>query len=300
MLIGEFAKSLLELAPPLPEFDMPLLDAHGATLARDLFDGERRVLESGTRIRATQIGLAAQLGLDHLPIRPLPRTVVVAFGDQDRHTTGSAVNSWLITTAVKEAGSQGYRVFLPAETNSKRRAILEDQLVRADLLLVSAGEEESSFDEVLETMQRIGEAQEVELNYRGSGRHGFGVIGPDKTPAILLPNDPIAAYKSTELFIRPMIRNMMGLYQLHRPITRSLTTASIPVEGHQADFILSQTHLRDGLEYVTALEDQSSLVSLAAANSMIAIPAKASNESAERTIESNSQVEVISLDRRYL
>jgi molybdopterin molybdotransferase len=300
VLIGEFAKSLLELAPPLPEFDMPLLDAHGATLARDLFDGERRVLESGARIRATQIGLAAQLGLDHLPTRPLPRTVVVAFGDQDRHTTGSAVNSWLVTTAVKEAGSHGYRVFLPASTGSARKAILEDQLVRADLLLVSAGDEASSFDEVLETMQRIGEVQEIELNYRGAGRHGYGVIGPDKTPAVLLPNDPIAAYKSTELFIRPMIRNMMGLYELHRPIKRMLTRDSIMVENRQADFILSQSQLRDGVEYVSALADQSSMVALAAANSMIAIPANLSDENTMRTIESDFEVEVISLDRRYL
>ena len=60
--VDEFLALLLRLAAPLAALDMPLLDAHGATLAEDIYAGERLVLKGGTRIRSTQIGLAASIG----------------------------------------------------------------------------------------------------------------------------------------------------------------------------------------------------------------------------------------------
>lgn len=109
--VGEFAQELLRLAQPIEPFEMPLLDAHGATLATDVFAGERLVLRAGSRIRSTQIGLAASIGLDRLPTRPQPRVVVISAGSdlvepgqrlldsEDEFET----NSWLLTTAMKEA-----------------------------------------------------------------------------------------------------------------------------------------------------------------------------------------------------
>ena len=95
-----------------------LLDAHGATLAADIYAGDRLVLREGTRIRATQIGLAASIGRDHLPTRPHPRVVVLSAGP-DLVEPGQPLknasdefetNSWLLTTAVREVGAVGYRV----------------------------------------------------------------------------------------------------------------------------------------------------------------------------------------------
>ena len=69
--VSEFSAALLAIAQPLAAFDMPLLDAHGATLAENIYAGERLVLKSGSRIRSTQIGLAASIGLNRLPTDPI-------------------------------------------------------------------------------------------------------------------------------------------------------------------------------------------------------------------------------------
>jgi molybdopterin biosynthesis enzyme len=79
--VEELLAKLLEISAPLAPFDMPLLDAHGATLASDIYAGERLVLRSGSRIRSTQIGLAASIGLNRLPTLPHPRVVVISAGD---------------------------------------------------------------------------------------------------------------------------------------------------------------------------------------------------------------------------
>ena len=78
--VDEFLTSLIAICKPLDSFEMPLLDAHGATLSQDVFAGERLVMKAGSRIRSTQIGLAASIGLDHLPTRPHPRVVVMSAG----------------------------------------------------------------------------------------------------------------------------------------------------------------------------------------------------------------------------
>ncbi|MBM3719316.1 MAG: hypothetical protein FJW51_01645 [Actinobacteria bacterium] len=293
MRVGDFAATVLDLAKPLTPLDLPLLDAHGATLASDVRDGERLLLPSGVRIRSTQIALAAASGLDRLPTRPQPRVVVIALADMaSSNGSGAETNSFLLTTAVKEAGAYGYRVLLQAETQAHIKAVIEDQLVRADLLLITGDVGDRSFDEILEVLSRIGEFNSVDVKYLRGGRHAYGVIGPDATPALLFPGDPIAAYISTEIFARPMIRSMMGLYDLHRPVIKArLDSGLSSVEGFH-EFLLASLDREAGV--VRVLEDQSSLLSLAEANALVAI------SSLDVEVKSGSEVDVIMLERRYL
>ena len=76
--VKELLARLLAISHPLSPFEMPLLDAHGATLAENIFVGERLVLRKGSRIRSAQIGLAASIGLAQLPTQPHPRVVVIS------------------------------------------------------------------------------------------------------------------------------------------------------------------------------------------------------------------------------
>ena len=205
--VDEVLTALLELCTPLEHFDMPLLDAHDATLAEDIYAGERLVMKSGTRIRATQIGLAASIGLDHLPTRPHPRVVVISAGpdlvepglplksDEEYET-----NSWLLTTAVREVGAVAYRVHSIPDDEEELQAVIEDQLVRADLIIISGERHDDSFDLITRTLQRIGEIKTVEIAIESSGRHNYGVIGPDKTPVVTLPGDPIAELLARGVF----------------------------------------------------------------------------------------------------
>jgi len=103
--VAQMYERLLELATPLAALDLPLLDAHGATMASDLLLDEKVAIKSGTKINSTQIALAASLGLDRLPCRPHPRVVIISAGD-DLVEPGSKLadeddefesNSWFLT-----------------------------------------------------------------------------------------------------------------------------------------------------------------------------------------------------------
>lgn len=300
--MADLAAQLLALSKPLASFDMPLLDSHGATLAEDIYRGEELALRSGSRIRATQIGLAASLGLDHLPTRPQPRVVVVSAGDDLVEPGERALasdeeyetNSWLLTTAVKEAGAVGYRVTTIPENADALKDVIEDQLVRADLIVVCGESHDESFDLIFNVLARLGEVKSVSPNIEGSGRHAFGTIGPDKTPVVVLPGDPIAAYISMELFIRPMIRNMMGLYDLHRPIARAtLTNEVASISGKHAFIRATISTDNPDKRKVTALPNQDDLVGLSDATGLIVM----SEESTSFRV--GDEVDVLLLERRF-
>lgn len=299
--VADLAAQLLALSKPLAAFDMPLLDSHGATLAEDVYQGDRLALRSGSRIRSTQIGLAAALGLDHLPTRPQPRVVVISAGDdlvEPGKDLGSGeefeVNSWLLTTAMKEAGAVGYRVTTIPETEDSLKDVVEDQLVRADLIVICGESHDESFDLIFGVLSRLGEVKSVTPYIEGSGRHAFGTIGPDKTPVVALPGDPISAYISNELFIRPMIRNMMGLYDIHRPITRATLTNDVASDSGKHAFIraiLSTDNPNRRL--VTALPNQDDLIGLSDATGLIVMSEEVTSYKA------GEEVDVLMLERRF-
>ncbi len=300
--VSEFAAELLALAKPLAAFEMPLMDAHGATLALDVMSGDRTAIKAGSRIRATQIGLAASLGLDHLPTRPQPRVVVVSAG-ADLVEPGNPLrdgedeyeaNSWLLTTAVKEAGAVGYRVHTIPDNAEKLKDVIEDQLVRADLVVVCGESHDDSFSLILSVLQQLGEVRELTPAINETGKHAFGTIGPDRTPVVVLPGDSIPAYVSMELFVRPMIRSMMGLYDIHRPVIRAKLSKDIAITGKGHSFIKAVLSAENSSpRSVTPLDNQNDLISLSDATGLIVLPESIS------TAAAGTEVEVIVLERRF-
>ena len=298
--VDEFLTSLLAICKPLEPFEMPLLDAHGATLAEDIYAGERLVLRSGTRIRSTQIGLAASIGRDHLPTRPHPRVVVLSAGPDlvepgqplknpsDEYET----NSWLLTTAVREVGAVAYRVHSIPDDEAELQKVIEDQLVRADLIIISGERNDDSFDLISRTLAGLGTLTTVDIAIEASGRHNFGTIGPDKTPVVTLPGDPIAAYISFELFVRPMIRTMLGAATIHRPSVKAALEKPVGSAPGLRSYI--RAILADDGKSVTPLADQDEQSTLSDANAFIAI------SETETSLKTGDQVTVVVLERRYI
>lgn len=291
--VDQYLEEVLTIAKPLAPLDMPLLDAHGATLAHDVYAGERLVLRSGGRIRSTHIGLAASIGLDQLPTRPHPRVVVISAGEDltepgqqidEQHSYES--NSWMLTTAVREAEGIGYRVHTIPDTTEELKDLIEDQLVRADLVVISSGPR--SVEIMRDALNSLGEINEREVAMEPTGHHSYGAIGPDRTPVITLPSDPFGAYVSCELFVRPMIRQMLGRKNLshrllHGVLDQSLTSSAGMRTYHEA--VLS--YRNDVLHAApTTSENRSE------ANGLIVVDEGSSSKN------SGTEVPLIMIDRR--
>ena len=257
-------------------------------------------MREGTRIRSTQIGLAASIGRDHLPTRPHPRVVVLSAGPDlvepgqplknasDEYET----NSWLLTTAVREVGAVAYRVHSIPDNEEQLQKVIEDQLVRADLIIISGERHDDSFDLITRTLSGLGEITTVDMAIEASGRHNFGTIGPDKTPVVTLPGDPIASYISFELFVRPMIRTMLGASTIHRPSVKAALEK--PIESAPGVRSYIRAVLAEDGKSVVPLENQDEQSTLSDANAFIAV------SESDTSLKTGDQVTVVVLERRYI
>lgn len=97
-----------------------------------------------------------------------------------------------------------------------------------------------------------------------------------------------------ELFIRPMIRNMMGLYDLHRPIARAtLTNEVASISGKHAFIRAIISTDNPDKRKVTALSNQDDLVGLSDATGLIVMSEESTN------FRVGDEVDVLLLERRF-
>jgi molybdopterin molybdotransferase len=203
-------------------------DVHAGTLA----------LPAGTVLGAAQIGLLAALGYGSVTVRPRPRVVVLSTGSElvppgEELRPGQIhdSNSFMLTAAARDAGALAYRVGAVTDDARTLRGVIEDQLIRADLLVTSGGVSVGAYDVVKEALGGLGGPGEVggvdfrRLAMQPGKPQGFGLVGEDRTPLLALPGNPVSAFVSFELFVRPALRALFGREPVRRTPVRARLTA---------------------------------------------------------------------------
>ncbi|MFC1413838.1 gephyrin-like molybdotransferase Glp [Streptacidiphilus sp. N1-12] len=214
----------------------------------DITSGQA-VLPAGTVLGPAQIGLLAAIGLDTVKVRPRPRVVVLSTGSE-LVAPGSKVgpgqisdsNSFALTAAAKDAGAIAYRVGGVPDDAERLREVIEDQLSRADLVVTSGGVSVGAYDVVKEALAAedggtppLGKIDFRKLRMQPGKPQGFGLLD-NRVPLFALPGNPVSAYLSFELFVRPAIRAMMGLDEIHRPVVRARLTAAMKSPAGRRQF----------------------------------------------------------------
>ncbi|WP_069174458.1 molybdotransferase-like divisome protein Glp [Streptomyces griseus] len=212
--------------------------AHVRARGSDVRPGDL-ALRAGAVVGPAQIGLLAAIGRSTVKVRPRPRVVVVSTGSElaqpGEELTGGRIydsNSFALTAAARDAGAIAYRVPAVADDAATLRATIEDQLIRADIVVTTGGVSVGAYDVVKEALSYADDAAEPgsgiefrKLAMQPGKPQGFGSIGPDHTPLLALPGNPVSSYVSFELFVRPAIRALMGLPDVHRPTVRAKLSA---------------------------------------------------------------------------
>jgi molybdopterin molybdotransferase len=239
------------------------------------------VLPAGTRLGATHVGLLAAVGRDRVTVRPRPRVVVLSTGSElvePGHGTGpgqiSESNSYMLTAAVKDAGALGYRVGIVPDDPRRILGAIEDQLIRADLVVTTGGVSAGAYDVVKEVLSRLGTVHFDKVAMQPGMPQGFGTIGPDSTPIFTLPGNPVSAYVSFEVFVRPAIRRMLGVEPLQRPVVRAAVATPMTSPPGKRSYLRALLAVVDGRYVVSLAGGQGShmLGSLALANALAIVP----------------------------
>jgi molybdopterin molybdotransferase len=270
----------------------PELAQHVRPKGQDVSEGDLLV-QSGTVLRARQIGLLAAVGRPSVRSRPRPRVVVISTGSELREPGTSLGrdsiydgNSFLLAAAARQAGAIAYRVGIVPDQPRAFLSALHDQLVRADLVITSGGVSMGDYDVVKEALSPLGTVWFGGVAMQPGKPQGFGTVGEDAVPIVTLPGNPVSSYISFEQFVLPAIRRMMGRTPYARPSADAMLTHDLRSPAGRRQFARGVLSVVDGRLAVTPVGQQGShmIGDLAESDSLIVVAESVTSVAAGETV----------------
>jgi molybdopterin molybdotransferase len=256
------------------------------------------LLAAGIRIGPAPLGLLAATGRASVLARPRPRVTVLSTGNE-LAAPGTPVtrgriwesNSFMLASAARRAGAVAYRQPSVPDDAAHVLAVIEDAAGRADLLVTSGGVSMGGEHDVVKAaLEQLGTVRFRKVAMQPGMPQGFGMVGTASTPILTLPGNPVSAFVSFQLFVRPALRALQGKAGGHQRTARAVLTAPLRSPRDKRSF-LRGVLAADGTE-VTPLAGQAShqLAALALANALIIVPEEVTG------MQKGDVAEVICLD----
>lgn len=177
------------------------------------------ILAAGTRIGAAEMGLAASVGLAELPV--LRRLKVACFFTGDELVTpGQALqpgqiynsNRYTLTGLVNGLGCELIDLGIVPDTLAATEAALARAALEADVVITSGGVSVGEADYVKAAVEKLGAVEMWKVAMKPGKPIVYGRVG--HADFIGLPGNPVSAFVTFCLFIRPFLLKRMGAAQV--------------------------------------------------------------------------------------
>jgi molybdopterin molybdotransferase len=278
----------------------PDLGQHVRPAGEDVAVGDV-VVSAGSVLGPRHLGLLAAVGRASVRSRPRPRVVVLSTGSELRDPGAPLArdsiydgNSFLLAAAARRAGAIAYRVgIVPDEPHAFLDA-LQDQLVRADLVVTSGGVSQGDYDVVKEALTPQG-VWFGGIRMQPGKPQGFGHVGEDRTPIFTLPGNPVSSYVSFEQFVVPAIRKLMGRTPYERPTVSARLTHAISSPDGRRQMVRAEYGVDAGGAYASPVGGHGShlIGDLASSNALVVVPEDVTS------VAAGTQVQVLRLDEEF-
>ena len=238
------------------------------------------LVTAGTRLRPMHVAVIAAAGRGSVLVRPRPRVVVLSTGNELAEPGTPLVpgriwdsNSFMLAAAAREAGCLAYRQAILPDHPDEVLPAIEDQLVRADLMVTTGGVSMGGEHDVIKAaLQQLGTITFRKVAMQPGMPQGFGVIGEDQIPIFTLPGNPVSAYVSFQVFARPAIAALQGYDGLGLDKVQAELTGPLRSPAGRRSFLRGVLDRAAGK--VTPLTGQGShqIATLGKANALVVVP----------------------------
>jgi molybdopterin molybdotransferase len=248
----------------------------------DIAEGTR-VLDRGTPIGAAQIGVLASVGASSVEVYRRPRVAYFGSGDEivDLDQFPDAVagrkivtsNSYTLHAMIRAAGGEPVNLGVARDDPGELRERFE-RAAGADLLVTSAGISAGEFDYVRNVLAELGVELAVwKVRMRPGAPLGFGELRG--MPWIGLPGNPVSTMVTFDLFVRPMIRRMLGHDRLFRRPVPVTLEQSVSIGAKLTHFLRAVVTVHEDGQLTARLtgpQGSGILTSMATANALLVVP----------------------------
>ncbi|WP_066824873.1 molybdopterin molybdotransferase MoeA [Sphingomonas mali] len=249
----------------------------GASVRRKGLDFDRGavLIAAGARLTPAAIALAATGGYGELEVNRRLRVAVLATGDE-LIAPGSASDDPLALPEGNSAMLAAMLADLPV--NVTVAGIVPDRLealvaafsgANADIVVTTGGASVGDHDLVRPALEAAGGTVDF---WRIAIRPGKPMLAGRLGDAIVLglPGNPVSAFVTATLFLRPLIAAMAGAADPLPRLLRAELAAPLPANDHRQDYLRGT--IADGRVSAAALQDSSMLATLAHATCLIVRP----------------------------
>ncbi len=256
----------------------PRAGTHVRPAGLDFVAGQRIRLEQGP-LTPSAIGLLAALGRGEVQVRRRPRVAILSTGDELRDVGAQLApgqiydaNAPALAGAVRDAGGQPLVAARAPDDPQVIEERIRGAIEGADLLIASGGVSVGDHDHVRTVIEQLGTLDFWRIAVQPGKPLAFGRIGD--VPIIGLPGNPVSALVTFELFVRPMIRAMLGLAGDGRLRVDARVDEEIAKDpGRRAYLRVRLDSSDDGFRARSAGgQGSSQLMPLALANALLVVP----------------------------
>jgi molybdopterin molybdotransferase len=264
--------------------------AHVRAAGHDLSAGEELQLPS--LIGPAGVAVLVSLGLGSVAVRRAPRVAILSTGDElvapgERLAPGQIhdANGPALGAAVVAAGGTVVPILRQPDDPDAIEAALRDAAARADLVVVSGGVSVGRHDHVRAVLERKGQLDFWRIAVQPGKPLAVGELAG--TTVVGLPGNPVSALVTFELFVRPMIRAMLGLAGDGRERVTARVDARIEKDPARRAY-LRVTLTRDHGDVVARAaggQGSAQVRPLALANALLVVPEGAAAADVGQTYE---------------
>ncbi|MFP4149448.1 MAG: gephyrin-like molybdotransferase Glp [Nitriliruptoraceae bacterium] len=192
------------------------------------------LLARGRRLSPADLGLLAAAGVSRVRCIAPPRVVVISSGDElvpaeHEPLPGQVrdVNGPMLAAMVRAAGAVPFSAGIVRDDRKALRYVLDTSLGHADLIVCTGGASAGTRDLLPEVIGSLGEVATAKVAMKPGMPQIRGRI--TGVPVIGLPGNPVSAFVSFEVFVRPVIRSLQGRRDVQRPVVQA--TAAEPLRS---------------------------------------------------------------------
>ncbi|MGH6749360.1 MAG: molybdopterin molybdotransferase MoeA [Methyloceanibacter sp.] len=236
---------------------------HIRPCGQDFQEGEVLLL-AGTRLGPRELVLAAAMNLAELPVRRKPKVAILATGDEvvppgSKLGPDQIVSSvpYGLAALIEAEGGEAMRLGI-AKDNPESLATLARAGKAADILLTIGGASVGERDLVASALKSEGlELDFAKIAMRPGKPLLYGRIGAQRV--LGLAGNPVSALISAHVFLKPMLRRMLGLNERTRPFPQAILGVALEANGPRQHYLRGVSEWGDdGARIVRPLPSQDS------------------------------------------
>lgn len=230
----------------------------------DVFPG-KLVLKAGRTLRSEDIGALAALGMTEVAVSKKPVVGIISTGDElvgidQMPQIGQVrdVNSSMLAAAVSDFGAEAKCYGIVRDGYQRLKEALTAALGECDVVLISGGSSVGQMDSTCAVIEELGELLLHGIAMKPGKPTIVGNVSGK--PVFGLPGHPVAAHFVSEIFVRPLVCELLGCEDKEISVKAKLSEAVSANHG-RAQYSGVRLESRNGELYAVPVRTKSGLIS---------------------------------------